>query len=99
MINYDKTKYMKLSNSPAREKYIIINKHNNEKIMEFKYLGSIISNNNNSITVEINHRILLGNRCYHGLRNLLQSRSLSKGTKCKIYKTLIRPVVLYGSES
>jgi hypothetical protein len=24
---------------------------------------------------------------------------LNKGTKCKIYKTLIRPVVLYGSES
>jgi hypothetical protein len=30
--------------------------------MEFKYLGSLISNNNNSNTVEINHRILLGNR-------------------------------------
>jgi hypothetical protein len=29
--------------------------------MELKYLGSLISNNNNSITVEINHRILLGN--------------------------------------
>jgi hypothetical protein len=26
-------------------------------------------------------------------------RLLSKGTKCKIYKTLVRPVVLYGSES
>jgi hypothetical protein len=24
---------------------------------------------------------------------------LSKGTKCEIYKTLIRPVVLYGSDS
>jgi hypothetical protein len=41
----------------------------------------------------------LGNRCYYGLRNTLQSR-LNKGTKCKIcYKTLIRPVVIYGSES
>jgi hypothetical protein len=67
--------------------------------MEFKYLGSLISNNNNSITAEINHRILLGNRCYYGLRNLLQSRLLNKGTKCKIYKTLIRPDVLYGRDS
>jgi hypothetical protein len=41
----------------------------------------------------------LGNRYYYGLRNLLQSRLLNKDTKCKIYKTLIRPVVLYGSES
>jgi hypothetical protein len=36
---------------------------------------------------------------YYGLRNLLKSRSLNKATKCKIYKTLVRPVVLYGSES
>jgi hypothetical protein len=70
MINY-KIKYMELSNSPTRENYIIINNHNIKKIMEFKYLGSLISNNNNSITVKINHRILLGNRCYYGLRNLL----------------------------
>jgi hypothetical protein len=72
MINCDKTKYMDLSNSPIKENYIIINNHNIEKIMEFKYLRSLISNNNNSITVEINHRILLGKKCYYGLRNLLQ---------------------------
>jgi hypothetical protein len=71
MINYDKTKYMELSNSPTRDNYIISN-HNIEKVMEFKYLGSLISNNNYSITAETNHRILLGNRCYYGLRNLLQ---------------------------
>jgi hypothetical protein len=74
---------------------VVINNHNIEKIMEFKYLGSQISNNNSCITVEINHRILLGNRCCYGLRNLLQSR-LNKGTKCN---TLVRPVILYGSES
>jgi hypothetical protein len=80
--------------------------------MGFKYLGSINNNNNNnnnninnnsnnSITAEINHRILLWNKCYYDLRNLLQSRMLNKGTnnKCKIYKTLIRPLVLYGTES
>jgi hypothetical protein len=66
--------------------------------MQLKYVGSLISYNN-SITVKINHKILLGNRCYYGLRKLLQSRLLYKGTKCKICKTLIRPVVLYGSES
>jgi hypothetical protein len=43
--------------------------------------------------------MLLGNRCYYGLRDLLQLKRLNKGTKYKIYKTLIRPVVLYGSLS
>jgi hypothetical protein len=28
MINYDKTRYMELSNSPTGENYIIINNHN-----------------------------------------------------------------------
>jgi hypothetical protein len=63
MINYDKTKYMELCNSPTRENYVILNNHNIEKIMEFKNLGSLISNNNNSRTVEIKHGILLGNSC------------------------------------
>jgi hypothetical protein len=83
MINYDKTKYVELSNSPIRENCIVTNNHNMEKVMEFKYLGSLINNNNNSITVEVNSRILLGNRCSYELRNLLQSRLLNKGTKCK----------------
>jgi hypothetical protein len=38
MINYDGTKYMELSNSPTRENCIIINNHNIENIMEFKYI-------------------------------------------------------------
>jgi hypothetical protein len=49
--------------------------------------------------VEINHGINMGNKCYYRLRNILRSRLLKKDTKCKIHKTLIRPVVLYGCES
>jgi hypothetical protein len=32
------------------------------------------------------------------MQDLLRSKLLRKYTKCKIYKTLIKPVVLYGSE-
>jgi hypothetical protein len=55
MINYDKTKYVELSNNPIRENCITMNNHNIEKVMEFKYVASLICNNNNSISVEINH--------------------------------------------
>ena len=41
----------------------------------------------------------MGNKRYYGLRNVLRSKLLWKGTKCKIHKTLIRPAVLYGCES
>jgi hypothetical protein len=39
------------------------------------------------------------NRCFFGLRKHLQSTHLSRHTKFPIHKTLIRPVLLYGSET
>jgi len=33
------------------------------------------------------------------MRNILRSKLLQKDTKCTIYKTLIRPMMLYGCES
>ena len=42
---------------------------------------------------------MAASRCYFGLLRHLRSKLLSKTTKCKIYKTLIRPVLTYGCES
>ena len=39
------------------------------------------------------------NACYHSVQNLLSSSLLSKNLKIKIYRTIILPVVLYGSET
>jgi hypothetical protein len=39
------------------------------------------------------------NRCFFGLRKHLQSSHLSSQTKFTIHKTLIYPVLLYGSET
>ena len=41
----------------------------------------------------------LGNACSHSVQNLLSSRLLSKNLKIKIYRIIILPVVLYGSEA
>jgi hypothetical protein len=46
---------------PTKEKYIRINNRDIERANQFKYLGSIITNNN--ITSEVNHRINMGNKC------------------------------------
>jgi len=40
-----------------------------------------------------------GNDYYHSVQNLLSSSLLSKTYKCKIYRTIISPVVLYGCET
>jgi hypothetical protein len=51
------------------------------------------------IQEEIKRRLNSGNACYHSVQNLLSSRLLSKNVKIGIYKTIILPVVLYGSET
>ena len=69
-----------------------------ERVEEFKYLGTTLTNQN-SIREEINCRLRSGNACYHSLQNLLSSRLLSRKLKIKIYRTIILPVVLYGFEA
>ena len=69
-----------------------------ERVEEFKYLGTTLTNEN-SIQKEIKSRLKLGNACYHSLQNLLSSSLLSKNLKIKIYRTIIFPVVLYGCET
>jgi hypothetical protein len=53
----------------------------------------------NDVSLEIQRRIQTENRCFLGLPIQLQSGHLSRPTKCIIYKTLIHPVQLYGSET
>ena len=69
-----------------------------DKVEEFKYLGTNLTDQN-SIAEEIKSRLKLGNACYHSVQNLLSSRFLSKNLKIKIYRSLILPVVLYGCET
>jgi hypothetical protein len=53
----------------------------------------------NDLSLEIQRRIQTANRCFFGLHKHLQSRHLSRQTKFTIHKTLVRPVLLYGSET
>lgn len=52
----------------------------------------------NDIKIEIKNRIFMANRCFYGLKNRLKTKLISVKTKLSLYKTLIRPVALYGSE-
>jgi len=67
-------------------------------VEEFKYLGTLFTNEN-SIQEEIKSRLKLGNACYYSVQNLLSSSLLSKNLKIKIHRTIILPVVLYGCET
>jgi hypothetical protein len=53
----------------------------------------------NDVSLEIQRKIQTANRCFFGLRKHLQSSHFSQQTKCTLHKTLIRPVLFYGSET
>jgi hypothetical protein len=67
-----------------------------ENVSQFKYWGMTVINQN-LIQEEIKRRLNSGNACYYSVQNLLSSHLLSKNVMVRIYKTIILPVILYGS--
>jgi hypothetical protein len=59
-----------------------------ERVDEFKYLGTTLTNQN-SFQEEIKRRLKSGNACYHSVQNRLSSSLLSKNLKIKLYRNLI----------
>ena len=55
-----------------------------ERVEEFKYLGTTLTNKN-SIQEEIKSRLKLGNACCYSVKNLLSSSLLSKNLKIKLH--------------
>jgi hypothetical protein len=78
-INQENTKFVEANNDKTKEKHIITDNKNTEKIDEFQYPGSIVTCDNTT-NVEINRRITMGNKCYYGLQNLLRSKLLTTDT-------------------
>ena len=99
-VSADKTKYMGMSSdqNAGCSHNINIHKVSFERVEEFKYLETTLTNQN-SIQEEIKSRLKSGNTCYHPVQNLLSSSLLSKYKKIKICRTIILPVVLYGCET
>jgi len=54
---------------------------------------------NSDKNTEIKARIMTGNMSYYSVFPLLRSKAISRTTKIRMYKTIIRPVVLCGSEA
>jgi hypothetical protein len=69
-----------------------------ERDNSFMYLGTLITADNN-ISAEINNRITLDNRSYFGMVNMLKAKNINRKHKVIIYKTLIKPVFMYGAET
>lgn len=104
-INKSKTKYMELKNKQGE------NRQNNlrvqmgeegvqefEEVEEYMYLGVLITNKCKEER-EIDLRIAKGSRCAGSVNRIIRSKNVSRNTKLRIYKTILRPTVLYSSET
>jgi hypothetical protein len=61
-------------------------------------MGNIIGNNNNNNKC-IKDRTMMSNKAYYANRQLVNNNLISRISKLQVYRTLVRPVVTYGSES
>ena len=64
---------------------------------EFKYQGTIWTEDN-YIATEIKQWIIWANKTSYGMKKKLNSLNLKHETKRMLYKTLIRPILTYGSK-
>jgi hypothetical protein len=99
-VNADNSKYMVMSRgrNARRIRSLKIDNCCFEKVEEFKYLGTILTNQN-SIQEEIMRKLKKRNACYHSVENLLSFSLLYNDVKITIYRTTILLVVLYGYET
>jgi hypothetical protein len=58
-----------------------------------------IINDSNSIEEEIKERIALGITAYYANQKFFKSRLVTKYSKLKLYRAVIRPIVPYASET
>jgi hypothetical protein len=81
-VNADKTKYMIMSRdqNTGRSHGMKIDNSSIERVEEFKYLGTTLTNQN-SIQEEIKSGLKFGNACYYSVQNILSSSLLSKKFK------------------
>jgi hypothetical protein len=78
-VNAYKTKYMVMSQdwNAGRGHCVKIDNSSIERVEEFKYLGTTLTDQN-STQEEFKSRLKLGNDCHHLVQNLLSSRLRSK---------------------
>jgi hypothetical protein len=101
IINDKKIEYMKLSRSDRmyqRGESVEVEGHIFYRAPQFEYLGVLLTQNN-ELKVEISRRLQLASKRYFGVGTRIRSRSISINLKIKMYMTLIRPIILYISET
>lgn len=95
-IDKEKTKAMRI-NARNREK-IIINGQDIEDVDEFVYLGAKVCKERGGMK-DFEEQVIESQRCLSKLKKIWISNNILRKTKLKLYKTLVLPVLIYGSDT
>jgi len=75
---------------------LTVEDHKIEVVRRFKYLGTVV-NDSNDETEEIQARILAANKAYSSLLTIFRSKQIHRNNKIRLYKTLTKLILCYGS--
>ena len=96
-INAEKTKVMTTDGSQAN---VHLDGTQIEQVQEFKYLGSLVQEKKVASTTEVHSRIGQATAAFASLRWCLWKKTnISTKNKIRLFRTLILPILLYGSET
>ena len=98
IINKGKTNYMFCEKRDNPADSLEINQYRFINVKKLTYLGSEIEYQN-EISPEIQKKIFAANHCLFDLRNQLKSHLIKRRSKFLLYKTLVRPILAYASET
>ena len=96
-VSWSKTEYLRVGGVDDGEE-LKLQEEKVEKAKNFKYLGSTVSNDGRC-EEEVWRRIQAGWMSWKKVSGVLCDRKLSAKVKGKMYKSVVRPAMLYGMET
>ncbi|KAK3526048.1 hypothetical protein QTP70_012886 [Hemibagrus guttatus] len=96
-VSRSKTEYMCV-NERERSGTVRLQGEEVKKVQEFKYLGSTVQSNAES-GKEVKKRVQAGWNGRRKVSGVLCDRKISASIKGKVYRTVVRPTMLYGLET
>jgi len=94
--NVDKTKAMVQNRRLGKGGTLTVEDHKTEVVRRFKYIGRVVNDSNDEME-EIEARNLAANKAYSSLQTIFRSKQIHRNNKIRLYKTLIKPILCYGS--
>ena len=99
-LNPRKSKVMLVSkNVVGRNVYIECKGEHLESVSQFKYLGTIISQDGR-MDAEITYRVQKATNTYYAISGtIFGKKEVTKKTKTRLHNSIVEPVLTYGCES